>query len=91
MAKRCTTHIFHSFRVAEDPKVSLPVMINVDGFTLTHVIEPIEFWTKDMVVKYLPQFQPISRLHPDKVMTMGAFGMPEIYVGTEDGPRPGFA
>jgi len=71
--------IFHAFRVAEDPLVSLPVMINVDGFVLTHVIEPIEFWTKEMVHKYLPPFQPIHRLYPDKVVSMGAFGMPEIY------------
>lgn len=71
--------IFHAFRVAEDPQVSLPVMINVDGFALTHVIEPIEFWTKDMVRQYLPPFQPLYRLHPDKVLSMGAFGMPEIY------------
>ena len=71
--------IFHAFRVAEDPQVSLPVMINVDGFTLTHVIEPIEFWTKEMVQNYLPPFQPLYRLHPDKVVSMGAFGMPEIY------------
>lgn len=71
--------VFHAFRVAEDPKVSLPVMINVDGFNLTHVIEPIEFWTKEMVKEYLPIFQPLNRLHPDKVVSMGAFGMPEIY------------
>lgn len=71
--------IFHAFRVAEDQQVILPVMINVDGFTLTHVIEPIEFWTKEMVGKYLPPFQPVHRLHPDKVVSMGAFGMPEIY------------
>lgn len=71
--------IFHAFRVAEDPTVSLPVMVNVDGFILTHVIEPIEYWDKEMVKKYLPPFQPIHRLHPDKVVSMGAFGMPEIY------------
>lgn len=71
--------IFHAFKVSEDKRVSLPVMINVDGFALTHVIEPIEFWTKEMVKKYLPPFQPIHTLHPDKVVTMGAFGMPEIY------------
>jgi pyruvate ferredoxin oxidoreductase alpha subunit len=71
--------IFHAFRVAEDPKVSLPVMINVDGFTLTHVIEPIELWTKDMVKEYLPPLNPLYRLHPDKVVSMGAFGLPEIY------------
>ncbi|MBI4965501.1 MAG: pyruvate ferredoxin oxidoreductase [Desulfomonile tiedjei] len=72
--------IFHAFRVAEDQAVSLPVMINVDGFILTHVIEPIEFWTKEMVGKYLPPFKPLNRLHPDKVVSMGAFGMPEIYL-----------
>ncbi len=72
-------HVFHAFRVAEDPRVSLPVMINLDGFILTHVIEPIEYWTKEMAKKYLPPFQPLHRLHPDKVVTMGAFGMPEVY------------
>ncbi|MGC8906759.1 MAG: transketolase C-terminal domain-containing protein [Desulfomonilaceae bacterium] len=71
--------IFHAYRVAEDPTVSLPVMINVDGFSLTHVIEPIEFWTPEMVKQYLPPFKPIHTLHPDKVVTFGAFGMPEIY------------
>ncbi|MEW6112826.1 MAG: transketolase C-terminal domain-containing protein [Thermodesulfobacteriota bacterium] len=72
-------HIFHAYRVGEDPRVSLPVMVNMDGFILTHVIEPIEFWTKEMVSSYLPQFRPLHTLHPDKVVTMGAFGMPEIY------------
>ena len=72
-------HMFHAFRTAEDPKVSLPVMISMDGFILTHVIEPIEFWNKEMAEEYLPPFQPLHRLHPDKVVTMGAFGMPEIY------------
>ncbi|MGD9819754.1 MAG: transketolase C-terminal domain-containing protein, partial [Desulfomonilaceae bacterium] len=71
--------IFHAFKVAEDKRVSLPVIINVDGFGLTHVIEPIEFWTKEMVKKYLPPFEPLNTLHPDKVVTMGAFGMPEIF------------
>ena len=72
-------HVFYGFRVSEDPQVSLPVMINLDGFILTHVIEPVEFWTKEMAQKYLPPFKPVYSLHPDKVVTMGAFGMPEIY------------
>ncbi len=71
--------IFHAFKVSEDKRVSMPVIINVDGFGLTHVIEPIEFWTKEMVQKYLPPFEPLYTLHPDKVVTMGAFGMPEIF------------
>jgi len=51
----------------------------VDGFALTHVIEPIEYWTKDMVKQYLPPFQPLNRLYPDKPVSMGAFAMPEIF------------
>lgn len=54
-------------------------MVNLDGFILTHVIEPIEYWTKEMAAEYLPEFKPVHRLNPEKVVTMGAFGMPEIY------------
>lgn len=72
-------HTFFAFRVAEDRKVSLPLIVNMDGFILTHVIEPIEFWEEDQVKKYLPEFQPINTLHPDNPKTFGAFGMPGIY------------
>jgi len=72
-------HIFWCFRVGEDQKVMHPVMLNMDGFIVTHVVEPIEFWTEDLVKKFLPPFQPLHRLHPDKPVTMGAFGPPEIF------------
>ncbi len=32
-----------AFKIAEDRRVLLPVMINLDGFSLSHVIEPIDF------------------------------------------------
>jgi pyruvate ferredoxin oxidoreductase alpha subunit len=76
-------HIFWAFRVAEDHKVLIPVMINMDGFILSHTIEPIEMWTEDMVKKYLPPYEPLYRLHPDKPITMGAFGPPEIFTETK--------
>jgi len=72
-------HVFHAFRVGEDPRVMLPVIINLDGFILTHVIEPIEYCTKELARQYLPPFKPLRRLDPDNVVTMGAFGMPEIF------------
>jgi pyruvate ferredoxin oxidoreductase alpha subunit len=72
-------HMFWAFRVGEDRKVSLPVMVNLDGFIVSHVIEPIEYVEQDKIVKYLPVFEPINRLHPDKPVTMGAFAMPEIF------------
>lgn len=72
-------HVMWAFRVAEDRQVSLPVIINMDGFILTHVIEPIEFWDPAMVKQYLPDFDPIISLNPDHPTTLGAFGMPGIY------------
>jgi pyruvate ferredoxin oxidoreductase alpha subunit len=72
-------HVLFSFRVAENPKVSLPVMLNIDGFILTHVIEPLEYWDPEMVEQFLPPFEPVNRLHPDQPITFGAFGMPGIY------------
>lgn len=72
-------HVLFAFRVAENPRVSLPVMINVDGFILTHVIEPVEFWDQEMVNRYLPDFKPVNVLHPDYPVTMGAFAPPGIF------------
>lgn len=76
-------HMIWAFRVSEDKSVSLPVIVNMDGFILSHVIEPIEYVKKDVVESFLPTFEPINRLHPDKPVTMGAFAMPELFTETK--------
>ena len=72
-------HVLFAYRVGEDPAVSLPVMVNIDGFIVTHVIEAVEYWDEEQVKRYLPDFKPINVLNPDKPITMGAFGMPGIF------------
>lgn len=69
----------HAFRVAEDRRVSLPVIVNIDGFTLSHVIEPIEILSQEEVDEYLPPFRPRYRLDPRKPISMGPVGIPEVY------------
>jgi pyruvate ferredoxin oxidoreductase alpha subunit len=69
----------HAFRVAEDPRVLLPVINNLDGFTLTHVIEPIEILDQKEVDRYLPPYQPQMRLDPENPISIGPVGMPEVY------------
>ncbi len=69
----------HAFRVAEDRRVSLPMIVNIDGFTLSHVIEPIELPDQEKVDQYLPPFKPKRRLDPRKPVTMGPVGIPEVY------------
>ncbi len=72
-------HVLWAYRVGEDPAVSLPVIVNCDGFIVTHVIEAVEYWTEEQVRKFLPDFKPVNVLDPDRPVTMGAFGMPGIY------------
>ena len=76
-------HVFIGYRVAEDSNVLLPFMVNLDGFVLTHVIEPIEFLDQEIVDRYLPQYQPKYSLHPDHPVTMGAFATPALYTETK--------
>ena len=72
-------HVFVSYRLAEDRNVLLPVIINMDGFILSHVIEPIELIPQEKIDQYLPPYQPLYSLHPDHPVTMGAFALPSIF------------
>lgn len=69
----------HAFRVAEDHRVLLPIIVNIDGFTLSHFIEPVELPDQKLVARYLPDYQPVMRLDPDHPISMGPVGVPEIY------------
>jgi pyruvate ferredoxin oxidoreductase alpha subunit len=71
--------IFHAFRVAEDHRVLLPFIVNMDGFTLSHVIEPIILPDKEEVDRYLPPFKPALRLDPKNPLSIGPVGMPDVY------------
>jgi pyruvate ferredoxin oxidoreductase alpha subunit len=68
-----------AFKIAEDRRVLLPTIVNLDGFTLSHVVEPLELVSQEEIDKFLPPYEAKYRLHPDKPLTMGAYAMPEIY------------
>ena len=72
-----------AFRIGEDPRVMLPVMVHLDGFNLTHVIEPIIFPEQAAVDKYLPKLKFPLPLNPDKPVAMGDFAPPAIYTETK--------
>jgi pyruvate ferredoxin oxidoreductase alpha subunit len=72
-------HVFIAYRLGEDREVLLPVIVNMDGFILSHVIEPIEMIEQEKVDQFLPPYQPLHRLHPDRPVTMGAFALPSIF------------
>jgi pyruvate ferredoxin oxidoreductase alpha subunit len=68
-----------AFRIAEDPTVLIPTMVHIDGFYVSHTIEPVKFLEQDVVDKFLPEYNYPYQLNPDKPVTLGAFGPPFIY------------
>jgi pyruvate ferredoxin oxidoreductase alpha subunit len=76
-------NVFCAYRLAEDRQVLLPVIINIDGFILSHMIEPIEFIEQESVQQFLPRYRPLHRLHPDHPVTMGGIALPSIYLETK--------
>jgi len=73
---------FQAYRIAEDHRVLLPVMVCMDGFILTHAFEPVEIPEQDEVNKYLPSYQPVYRLDPAQPLSLGAFCEPSMYMET---------
>ena len=82
-------HVFIAYRAAEDRDVLFPAIINMDGFILSHVIEPIELIEQEKIDQFLPPYQPLYSLHPDKPVTMGAFALPAIFAETKKAQEVG--
>ena len=47
-----------AFRLAEDPRVRLPVIVNLDGFYLSFTREPVEIPDAEAVQRFLGPFDP---------------------------------
>ena len=49
-----------AYRLAEDTRVRLPVIVNLDGFYLSFTREPVRVPEADEVARFLPRFDPGS-------------------------------
>jgi pyruvate ferredoxin oxidoreductase alpha subunit len=67
-----------AFRLAE--QLSVPVMVCVDGFILTHAYERVDMPAQEEVDAYLPPFEPVQVLDPDDPITIGAMVGPEAFM-----------
>ncbi|MCB0881414.1 MAG: pyruvate ferredoxin oxidoreductase [Thermoleophilia bacterium] len=66
-----------AFRIAE--QISLPVMVCMDGFILTHAMEVVEVPTPEQVARFLPPFHPRQVVDPDDPVSIGAMVGPEAF------------
>jgi len=69
-----------AYKIAE--KLKLPVMVNVDGFILTHSYEEVYIPTAAEIKKFLPNYKPTKGeyLDPANPKTLGAFASPAYYM-----------
>jgi pyruvate ferredoxin oxidoreductase alpha subunit len=66
-----------AFKLAE--ALSIPVMVCMDGFILTHAYERLEVPSQEQVDAYLPPFEPRQVLDPAEPITIGAMVGPEAF------------
>jgi pyruvate ferredoxin oxidoreductase alpha subunit len=66
-----------AFKLAEE--LSLPVMVCMDGFVLTHAVEPLEIPSQEQIDAFLPAYEPRQVLDPDYPVTIGAMVGPEAF------------
>jgi pyruvate ferredoxin oxidoreductase alpha subunit len=59
--------------------LSVPVMVCMDGFVLTHAFEPLEIPLQNDVDTFLGPFEPRQVLDPDDPVTIGAMVGPEAF------------
>lgn len=66
-----------AFKIAEE--LSLPVMVCMDGFILTHAYERVDMPDQALVDKFLPPYEPRQVLDPKDPVTIGAMVGPEAF------------
>jgi len=81
-AQEAYDSIIQAFKIAEDPQVSLPIMVGLDGFAISHTLENVNVLAENVVREFvgervLPMVMTHEgksvpfKLDPDNPMTMG--------------------
>ncbi len=66
-----------AFRLAEE--LSVPTMVCVDGFILTHAVERVDIPDQASVDAYLPPYEPMQVLDPEDPISIGAMVGPDAF------------
>jgi len=66
-----------AFRVAEDPRVLLPVMVCMDAFIVSHTAMETELGTQEQVDRFLPPCDVPHHMDLDRPFTAGGMSFPQ--------------
>ncbi|OQA73970.1 MAG: Pyruvate synthase subunit PorA [bacterium ADurb.Bin243] len=86
---------YQAYKITEDDSVRLPVMVNMDGFLLTHSFEPVDMPTQQEVDEFLPPYKPNHYLDVKRPITFGSMvgedGYMEVRHNLEEAMKNSFA
>lgn len=68
--------VIQAYKTAE--KISLPVMVCIDGFFLSHVYEPVDISDKKLVDQFLPKYSGLT-IDFEKPITQGSWAGPQYF------------
>ena len=73
--------IIQSFKLAEDERVLMPVMVNSDGFVLSHTVSTYDYLEPEEVDKFLPPYKPPHWvMDPENPVSHGNIVFPEHFL-----------
>lgn len=67
-----------AYAIAEDPRVSTPFMVNLDGFALTHTYESVEVPDQALADEFLVPYETENRFDFDHPVNIGYSAGPEF-------------
>jgi pyruvate ferredoxin oxidoreductase alpha subunit len=71
--------VIQAYKVSEDERVALPFTVNMDGYVITHSVEPLSLLEDAVVDKFVPPRQPRLRIDPKQPVTFGTLTLPDYY------------
>jgi len=74
--------VVQAFRITEDSRVLLPLMLNLDAFVISHTYMDADVPSRAEVASYLPPYRPLWRLDTRKPVTHGSVVYPADFSET---------
>jgi len=68
-----------AFRISEDPRVYLPMIVSLDGFILSHTVAPVDVPSQEDVDAWLPPRRQPYVITPESNVVMGNIANDEEY------------
>jgi pyruvate ferredoxin oxidoreductase alpha subunit len=89
-AQEAYDSVIQAFKIAENPKVLLPVIVGLDGFTLSHTLENVKVLPDNVVRKFIGTRRlpfvmthegkrALFKLDPENPMSMGPIALQNYY------------